>query len=49
MMKNILMLPNDKKDEGLVLTKKIINKLSSLGLSSYLDEKYKDFLIDYHS
>ena len=46
MMKNILMLPNDKKDEGLVLTKKIINKLSSLGLSSYLDEKYKDILID---
>ena len=38
-MRNIVILPNPNKDLGLKLTKKIIEKLSRLGFTVYVDKK----------
>lgn len=37
-MKNIVVLPNPKKDEGLELTQRLVAKLSKLGFNVYIDK-----------
>ncbi len=39
-MKNIVIIPNPKKDIDLAVTARLINKLSSIGMTAYIDSKY---------
>ncbi len=45
-MKNFVLIPNITKDEKLAVTKKITEKLISLGGVVYISEKYRDYLIE---
>ena len=37
-MKNIVILPNPKKDIGLEVTKRLVGKLSELGFTIYIEK-----------
>ena len=41
-MKNIVLMPNDKKDSGLELTKKVIDILNRHSANIYLDSSYEE-------
>ncbi len=41
MNKNAIIVPNPKKDDGLVTTREVAKKLSSLGFSLFIDEIYE--------
>ena len=45
-MNKIIVRPNETKDSMLSLTDKVIERLLSLGLSIYMDEKYRPFNIN---
>ena len=45
-MNKIIVRPNETKDCMLSLTDKVIERLLSLGLSIYMDEKYRPFNIN---
>ena len=42
-MKNIVIIPNSKKDSGLRVTSKLCDKLLSLGATVYIEEAYAGF------
>ena len=47
-MKKIVVIPNPLKDKGLAVTKELLEKLKSLGISAYVQDKYRENEIDAH-
>lgn len=39
-MKNVVLIPNPNKDVGFLLTKKVVSKLVSFGMTAYIDSSY---------
>ena len=39
-MKNVVVLPNPKKDEGLKLTRQLLSKLNTLGFNTYIEKAF---------
>ena len=50
-MKNIVVIPNPLKDNNLIVTVNLVEKLKSLGLSVFIHEKYRqeELLVNYYN
>ena len=46
-MKNVVVMPNPKKDAGLAVTKSLCDKLHLFGADVYINEKYGDLVSDW--